>query len=116
MRWDGRGEHPGRSRRRARPGEGRHRLRTSPRGRSAGPGGAPTRKRAAVGRPDQCRTRARIAEIARRRFGVKYTLARLDLLMRRIGWSVQVPFRRTAERGEGEIDAWKDEQWPSLRM
>ncbi|MEU9451736.1 winged helix-turn-helix domain-containing protein [Streptomyces sp. NPDC048277] len=43
------------------------------------------------GWPDQCWTLARIAEIVHRRFGVEYTLAGLDLLLHRIGWSVQVP-------------------------
>ena len=40
---------------------------------------------------DQCWTLARIAEVVRRRFGVTYTPAGLDLLLHRIGWSVQVP-------------------------
>jgi transposase len=43
---------------------------------------------------DQCWTLARIAEMVRRRFGVCYTLAGLDLLLHRIGWSVQVPAAR----------------------
>jgi transposase len=37
---------------------------------------------------DQCWTLARIADVARRRFGVDYTLAGLDLLLHRIGWSL----------------------------
>jgi transposase len=45
---------------------------------------------------DQCWTLARIAEQVRRRFGVGYTLAGLDLLPHRIGWSVQVPVRQAA--------------------
>jgi hypothetical protein len=56
---------------------------------------------------DQCRTLARIAEVVRRRFGVTYTLAGLDLLLHRIGWSVQVPARRAAERDEAAIAAWR---------
>jgi hypothetical protein len=32
--------------------------------------------------------------VVRRRFGVGYTLAGMDLLLHRIGWSVQVPARR----------------------
>ena len=32
--------------------------------------------------------------------GWSYTLAGLDLLLHRIGWSVQVPARRAAERDE----------------
>ncbi len=41
---------------------------------------------AAWGWQDQCRTLARIAGVARRRFGVEYTLAGLDLLLHRISW------------------------------
>src|SRR6266550_4714465 len=39
---------------------------------------------------DQCWTLARIGEVVRSRFGVEYTLAGLDLLLHRAGWSVQV--------------------------
>jgi transposase len=49
---------------------------------------------------DQCWTLARIAEVIRGRFKVGYTLAGVDLLLHRIGWSVQVPARRAAERDE----------------
>jgi hypothetical protein len=35
-----------------------------------------------------------------RRFRVQYTLAGTDLLLHRIGWSVQVPARRAGERDE----------------
>ena len=55
---------------------------------------------AAWGWQDQCWTLARIGELVRERFGVEYTLAGLDVLLHRIGWSVQVPARRAAERDE----------------
>jgi transposase len=58
---------------------------------------------------DQCWTLARIAELVRRRFGIEYTLAGLDLLPHRIGWSVQVPACRAAERDEAGIAGWKHE-------
>ena len=48
---------------------------------------------------DQCWTLARITEVVRRRFGVEYTVAGMDLLLHRIGWSVQVP--GPAGRGAG---------------
>src|SRR5215471_3974671 len=64
---------------------------------------------------DQCWTLARIAEVVRRRFGVEYTLAGLDLLLHRIGWSVQVPARQAAERDEAAIARWRDEQWPFIK-
>ncbi|KOT98726.1 transposase [Streptomyces sp. NRRL F-5755] len=64
---------------------------------------------------DQCWTLARIAAVIHRRFGVHYTLAGVDLLLHRIGWSVQIPARRAAERDEARITEWKDEQWPTLK-
>jgi transposase len=64
---------------------------------------------------DQCWTLARIAEIVRRRFGVGYTLAGLDLLLHRIGWSVQVPARQATERDEAAIAAWREETWPVIK-
>jgi putative transposase len=73
----------------------------------AGPG--------ARGWTDQCWTLARIAAVVRERFGVDYTLPGLDLLLHRIGWSVQVPARRAAERNEQRIAAWREETWPEIK-
>ena len=64
---------------------------------------------------DQCWTLARIAELVWRRFRVEYTLAGLDLLLHRLGWSVQVPARRAAERDEAAVTAWKEETWPVIK-
>jgi transposase len=64
---------------------------------------------------DQCWTLARIAEVVRRRFGVTYTLAGLDVLLHRIGWSVQVPARQAAERDEAAITAWREVTWLAMR-
>ncbi|MGE5288908.1 MAG: helix-turn-helix domain-containing protein [Micromonosporaceae bacterium] len=58
---------------------------------------------------------ARITEMVRRRFAVEYTLAGMDLLLHRIGWSVQVPARRAAERDEAAIAAWREETWPAVK-
>jgi transposase len=97
---------------------------------SKGPGGGPCKLTAAQvgeleavleagpaaqGWEDQCWTLARIAEVARRRFGVEYTLAGLDLLLHRIGWSVQVPARQATERNEEQVTAWKEETWPVIK-
>jgi len=70
---------------------------------------------AAWGWEDQCWTLARIAEVVRRRFGVTYTPAGLDLLLHRIGWSVQVPARQAAERNEEQITAWQEATWPVIK-
>jgi transposase len=70
---------------------------------------------ASGGDEDQCWTLARIAEVIRRRFRVDYTLAGVDLLLHRIGWSVQVPARQAAERDEARIAAWRQETWPVVK-
>ena len=64
---------------------------------------------------DQCWTLARIAEVIRARFGVGYTLPGADLLLHRIGWSVQVPARQAAERDEARITGWREETWPVVK-
>jgi transposase len=70
---------------------------------------------AAWGWADQCWTLPRIVEVVHERFGVDYTLAGLDLLLHRMGWSVQVPARRAAERDEEQIAAWREETWPEIK-
>jgi putative transposase len=45
---------------------------------------------------------------------VDYTLAGLDLLLHRIGWSVQVPAPQASERDEERVTAWKQETWPVI--
>jgi putative transposase len=58
---------------------------------------------AACGYADQCWTLARVADQVWRRFGVEYTLAGMDVLLHRLGWNVQVPARRAAERDEEKV-------------
>jgi len=97
---------------------------------SKGPGGGPGKLSAAQvreletvleagpavwGWQNQCWTLARIAEVVRRRFKVEYTLAGLDLLLHRIGWSVQVPARQATERDEAAIARWREETWPVIK-
>jgi putative transposase len=70
---------------------------------------------AVQGWEDQCQPLARITELVRRRFGAEYTLAGMDVLLHRLGWSVQVPARRAAERDEAAIARWREEAWPAVR-
>jgi transposase len=70
---------------------------------------------AAWGWEDQCWTLPRITEVVHQRFGVDYTLPGLDLLLHRLGWSVQVPARQAAERNEEQITAWQEETWPEIK-
>jgi transposase len=70
---------------------------------------------AAWGWVDHYWTLPRIAAVVRERFRVDYTVRGVDLLLHRLGWSVQVPARRAAERGEEQIAAWRKETWPQIK-
>src|SRR5690349_22036734 len=71
---------------------------------------------AAQGWEDQCWTLARVTGVICRRFGAEYTLAGADLLLHRIGWSVQFPARQAAERDEAAIATWRQEVWPVVKQ
>src|SRR6266481_2178887 len=47
--------------------------------------------------------------------GAKCTLAGMDVLLHRLGWSVQVPARRAAERDEEKIVRWREDTWPVIK-
>ena len=71
---------------------------------------------AACGYADQCWTLARVAEQAWRRFGVEYTLAGMDVLLHRIGWSACRS--RPAGRPSGmrtKIARWREDTWPVIK-
>lgn len=59
-------------------------------------------------------TRARVAEVIRREFGVTYDVAHVGRILRACGWSLQKPARRAKQRDEATIRAWKEERWPEV--
>jgi transposase len=60
-------------------------------------------------------TCARIAELIRKEFGVRYHRDHIGRLMRALGWSSQKPEARAIERDEAQIQAWKRRQWPRVK-
>jgi hypothetical protein len=44
-----------------------------------------------------------------------YTLPGVDLLLHRLGRSVQVPAPQATERDEEQIAAWREETWPEIK-
>ena len=70
---------------------------------------------AAAGYADQCWTLARVAGQCWRLSGVEYTLAGMAVLLHRLGWSVQVPARRAAERDEDKTARWREDTWPVIK-
>jgi transposase len=64
---------------------------------------------------DQRWTLKRITLLIGRLFHVGYTVQGVWKLMRRHGWSCQVPLRRAVERDEEAIEVWKQEVWPQVK-
>nr|WP_079408385.1 winged helix-turn-helix domain-containing protein [Streptomyces sp. 3211] len=68
----------------------------------------------AHGWPDQRWTLARIKALIGRRFHKSMTLSGISQMLRRRGWSHQVPARRAVERDEVAVAGWVKEVWPHL--
>jgi putative transposase len=64
---------------------------------------------------DQRWTLGRIKTLIGRLFHVGYTVEGVWRLMRRHGWSCQVPVRQAMERDEASIEIWKKEVWPDIK-
>ncbi len=60
-------------------------------------------------------TTVRIAEVVRRRFGIRYHRAHVGRLMHSLKWTPQKPERRALERDEGKIKRWKQRNWPRVK-
>jgi putative transposase len=60
-------------------------------------------------------TLRRIALVIERMFGVRYHFRSLGPVLRRHGWSPQVPAARAAERDEALIRAWLTRDWPAVK-
>jgi transposase len=60
-------------------------------------------------------TLTRIRSVIQRHFGVTYHAHYLSDRLRELGWSVQVPAIRAAERDEAAIRAWLERDWPRIK-
>ncbi|MEV7085525.1 winged helix-turn-helix domain-containing protein [Streptomyces sp. NPDC093085] len=64
---------------------------------------------------DQVWTAARVATLIGRKFHVSYSVSRATRLMHRLGFSLQVPVRRVAERDEEAVKVWKEATWAEVK-
>ncbi len=60
-------------------------------------------------------TCARVAEVIRKEFGVRYHPAHVSRLLKSLGLSLQKPERRANQRDEEAIRRFKEERWPALK-
>jgi transposase len=59
----------------------------------------------------------RVALVIERLTGVRYHPAHVWALLRhRLGWSVQRPARRAAERDQDAVDRWVKDDWPRIKQ
>ena len=68
----------------------------------------------AHGWPDRTWTLSRIRTLIGRRFHKSYTVQGVAVLLKRHGWSCQVPARRAIERDETAVAGWVKETWPQV--
>jgi len=64
---------------------------------------------------DQVWTGARVATLIGRRFHLSYSVSGATRLMRRLGFTPQVPARRAAERDERAVRTWQEVTWPEAK-
>jgi transposase len=64
---------------------------------------------------DQRWTLGRVKTLIGKLFHVGYTVEGTWKLMRRHGWSCQVPVRQAMERDDEAVAVWKAEVWPQLK-
>jgi transposase len=69
----------------------------------------------AYGFPNDIWTLKRIAHVIRKEFRVRYAVGHIWKLLRRSGWSCQVPEKRAIQRDEEAIEQWKRHKWPALK-
>lgn len=60
-------------------------------------------------------TRARVALLITRHFGVVYSPRHVGRLLAAMNWSVQKPLRRARQRDGQKIARWRTEGWPALQ-
>jgi transposase len=57
----------------------------------------------------------RVAGVLYEEFGASYSKSQVSRLLKRIGWTPQVPITRAIQRDEEAIEQWRVESWPVLR-
>jgi transposase len=69
----------------------------------------------AAGFPTERWTTGRVRQLIEREFGVRYHVKYIPRLLTGLGWSLQQPMPRAAERDEELIRAWLAQDWPRIK-
>jgi transposase len=57
----------------------------------------------------------RVAGVIGEEFGVSYSKSQVSRLLKRLGWTPQVPITRAIQRDEEAIGRWRAASWPALK-
>jgi transposase len=57
----------------------------------------------------------RVAGVLYEEFGVSYSKSQVSRLLKRLGWTPQVPITRAIQRDEEAVERWRVESWPALK-
>jgi transposase len=60
-------------------------------------------------------TQPRVTELIRQQFGVSYHPSQVGRILKALGWTRQQPALRAAQRDEGAIQTWREQEWPRLQ-
>lgn len=60
-------------------------------------------------------TGKRIAQVIRKKFGVRYHHKSIPRVLHEMGWSCQKPRKAALERDEEKIAHWKRHKWPGIK-
>jgi transposase len=55
-----------------------------------------------------------VAQVIQEEFGVAYDKGHVSRLLRRLGWTPQMPIRRATQRDDEAIERWRSRTWPRL--
>lgn len=61
-------------------------------------------------------TCARMAKVIEWEFAVRYHKGHVSRLMKQLQWTPQIPMTQAIQRDEQEIQAWRQQAWPQLRL
>jgi transposase len=60
-------------------------------------------------------TCGRVVDVIAEEFGVSYSKSQVSRLLKRVGWTPQVPITRAIQRDEEAIERWRVESWLALK-
>jgi transposase len=61
-------------------------------------------------------TTARITKVIAEEFQISFHRAHVSRLLKQLHWTPQLPVRRAQQRDEREIQRWREEVWPELKV